>query len=127
MWGRKVPHSVVYANGVKIPLGWNCDMTRRTRVKKIIKIKKKEKKKLVESEDENDDVANNRIRILVPYEDMFDAIRRCHQSIGHKGRDLTQKECNKQHYNLTLDAISSKHMHKHTHTTLYTLYTTLIN
>ena len=45
-------------------------------------------------------------KLLVPYEDLFECLNRCHKNIGHKGRDLMLKECSKMHINLTVEAIT---------------------
>ena len=45
------------------------------------------------------------VRYLVPYEEVFDAIERCHKTVGHKGRDAMNRECKKKHLNLTIELI----------------------
>jgi hypothetical protein len=49
------------------------------------------------------------IKQLVPYEGLFDALLKCHTTIGHKGRDAMLNECAKQHINLTTDIINSNY------------------
>ena len=49
---------------------------------------------------------NSDIKYLVPYEEVFDAIERCHKAIGHKGRDAMDQECKKKHLNLTIELVN---------------------
>jgi hypothetical protein len=50
--------------------------------------------------------AGEQPKLLVPYEDIFNSILKCHKAIGHKGRDLTMHECSRGHLNLARYLIS---------------------
>lgn len=53
------------------------------------------------------------ILVIVPFEDVFDALYRCHKAIGHKGRDLMRAQVNKSYANLTVKAITSNLIFKY--------------
>lgn len=58
-------------------------------------------------------------KYLVPYEEAFDALYRCHERIGHKSRDLMKAEVGKMHLNLTIEHINCKYYILHNYVNYY--------